>query len=303
MKIQCNVCESAEAMVLCCADEAALCLGCDEKVHSANKLVSKHQRVPLSTSSSQMPNCDICQESAGYFFCLEDRALLCRKCDVAIHTSNSLVSGHQRFLLTGVKVGLEVAESNPPPRNIPSHSHSHSHSNERIARSEVPPPPINKTNAVSSSTNRSLPPVVQARVSDDVSASRLLPPYTGGSATGSSSQWQMDELFELGDGNQIFNFMDNDLCKADSGKLGDSDCSPILRDGDGEFDGDEFMVQVADTYWTVPEMPSPPTASGLHWSKNPRNYADFAAFVPDISSSPLNNRHSNLDISKRRRRF
>ncbi|CAI9303839.1 unnamed protein product [Lactuca saligna] len=103
MKIQCNVCEAAEATVLCCADEAALCWACDEKVHAANKLASKHQRVPLSTSTSQMPKCDICQEAVGYFFCLEDRALLCRKCDIAIHKVNTLVSSHQRFLLTGVK--------------------------------------------------------------------------------------------------------------------------------------------------------------------------------------------------------
>lgn len=61
MKIQCNVCEVAEANVLCCADEAALCWACDEKVHAANKLASKHQRVPLSSSSSHMPKCDICQ--------------------------------------------------------------------------------------------------------------------------------------------------------------------------------------------------------------------------------------------------
>lgn len=61
MKIQCNVCEGAEAKVLCCADEAALCWECDEKVHAANKLANKHPRVPLSTSSSHMPKCDICQ--------------------------------------------------------------------------------------------------------------------------------------------------------------------------------------------------------------------------------------------------
>lgn len=61
MKIQCNVCEAAEANVLCCADEAALCRACDETVHAANKLASKHQRVPLSTSSPQIPKCDICQ--------------------------------------------------------------------------------------------------------------------------------------------------------------------------------------------------------------------------------------------------
>jgi hypothetical protein len=67
MKIQCNVCEAAEANVLCCADEAALCWTCDEKVHAANKLASKHQRIPLSTSSPQMPKCDICQVIILFF--------------------------------------------------------------------------------------------------------------------------------------------------------------------------------------------------------------------------------------------
>jgi len=54
------------------------------------------------------------QEASGYFFCLEDRALLCRDCDVAIHTVNSFVSVHQRFLLTGVQVGLDPADPVPP---------------------------------------------------------------------------------------------------------------------------------------------------------------------------------------------
>lgn len=67
MKIQCNVCEAAEAVVLCCADEAALCWACDEKVHAANKLAGKHQRVPLSVSSSSIPKCDICQVWSFYF--------------------------------------------------------------------------------------------------------------------------------------------------------------------------------------------------------------------------------------------
>ncbi|KAJ0940418.1 putative transcription factor interactor and regulator Znf-B family [Helianthus annuus] len=66
MKIQCNVCESAEAVLLCCADEAALCWSCDEKVHATNKLASKHQRVRLATSTSQMPKCDICQLRSLY---------------------------------------------------------------------------------------------------------------------------------------------------------------------------------------------------------------------------------------------
>ncbi|XP_047342823.1 B-box zinc finger protein 22-like [Impatiens glandulifera] len=113
MKIQCNICEFAEANVLCCADNAALCWSCDNNVHSLNNLASNHHRVPLTDSSSVMPNCDICQETVGHFFCMEDRALFCRKCDVAIHSVNSLVSSHQRYLMTGVKVGsVEVGPSN-----------------------------------------------------------------------------------------------------------------------------------------------------------------------------------------------
>jgi hypothetical protein len=49
------------------------------------------------------------QEKTGYFFCLEDRALLCRSCDVAVHTAGGAhVAAHRRFLVTGVRVGAGV---------------------------------------------------------------------------------------------------------------------------------------------------------------------------------------------------
>jgi len=55
------------------------------------------------------------QEAHAYFFCVEDRALLCRACDVAVHTANAFVSAHRRFLLTGVQVGLQPdAEASDP---------------------------------------------------------------------------------------------------------------------------------------------------------------------------------------------
>jgi hypothetical protein len=162
MKVLCSACEAAEARVLCCADEAALCDRCDRDVHAANRLAEKHQRLPLLSPGSAAPvapppKCDICQvrarerfflvlvrsllfswlrnfglifvdlcspaavqECHAYFFCLEDRALLCRGCDVAVHTANDLVSAHRRFLLTGVQVSLDEQDDCSPDQPEPS---------------------------------------------------------------------------------------------------------------------------------------------------------------------------------------
>ncbi|KAL0307716.1 UNVERIFIED_CONTAM: B-box zinc finger protein 22 [Sesamum calycinum] len=298
MKIQCNVCGVAEANLLCCADEAALCLDCDQKVHAANKLAGKHQRVLLSTSSSQKPKCDICQETTGYFFCLEDRALLCRKCDFAIHTANTLVSRHQRFLLTGVQVGLEATE----PGRTSSSGRTHSHPNEKISGPETRPP-IEGIAPVSSSCQHSKNLPVQASMVGEFSSADL--PFTGGSADGSTSQWQLDEFLGLGDYNQNYNFMDNSSSMADTGRQGDADNSPILQATDQEFEGDECIAQAPDTFWAVPQILSPPTASGLYWPKNSRSQSYSAGmYVPDITSSPVHNfhhHHSYLDSSSLRR--
>ncbi|KAF7836616.1 B-box zinc finger protein 22-like [Senna tora] len=300
MKIQCNVCEAAEAEVLCCADEAALCRQCDEKVHAANKLATKHQRVPLSTSSSQMPKCDICQvsyiyETVGYFFCLEDRALLCRKCDVAIHTANSYVTTHQRFLLTGVRVGLEATE---PVASPPS---TKSQTGGKIS------------DAISSSVSKKVSSIPQSSEYND-----LLPiqvggveefqpikvSYGGGSSAGNISNWPLDEFFGLNEFSQNYNFMDNGPSKADSGKLGDSD-SPVLRTSEEEMENDDCIGWVPDSTWTVPQIPSPPTASGLYWPKESRflSSADNALFVPDICSSHIQPPQKSSTLLKRRRQL
>ncbi|KAG5602648.1 hypothetical protein H5410_034018 [Solanum commersonii] len=127
MKIQCDVCEKAQATVICCADEAALCAKCDIEVHAANKLASKHQRLNLQCLSNKLPPCDICQDKAAFIFCVEDRALFCKDCDEAIHSASSLAKNHQRFLATGIRVALSSScnkeavknqlEPQPPQQN------------------------------------------------------------------------------------------------------------------------------------------------------------------------------------------
>ncbi|KAK6946610.1 B-box-type zinc finger [Dillenia turbinata] len=298
MKIQCNGCDAAEANVLCCADEAALCWACDEKVHAANKLASKHQRVPICTSQSYMPKCDICQETVGYFFCLEDRALLCRKCDVAIHTANAYVSAHQRFLLIGVKVGLEPTEPGPSPS------------------AGKPPSGTKISEMVSGSVPTKIAPIPLAGECNGVSPVKVdglgelgtirMPP-SGGSTNGSFStipHWHLDDFLGLTEFGQNYGHMDNGSSKADSGKLGDSDCSSVLRSSE-EREADECLGQVPEICGSVPQVPSPPTTSGPYWPKNSHFTSDAAVSVPDICFSPLQNRqhcHMNGSNFKRQRR-
>ncbi|KAL7111362.1 hypothetical protein ACP275_05G082000 [Erythranthe tilingii] len=70
MKIQCDACEAAAAEVVCCTEEAALCGGCDLRNHAGNTMATNHPRLPLS--AAVRPRCDTCQETLGWFFCLED---------------------------------------------------------------------------------------------------------------------------------------------------------------------------------------------------------------------------------------
>ncbi|KAF8095501.1 hypothetical protein N665_0331s0020 [Sinapis alba] len=289
MKIQCNVCEAAEAAVLCCADEAALCWSCDEKVHAANKLAEKHQRVPLSvSSSSSIPKCDICQEASGFFFCLQDRALLCRKCDVAIHTVSPHVSAHQRFLLTGIRVGLESIDTGPLTKSSPA-----SNDDKAMETKQFTQPTAQKMDF----DHHQVGLHDETKVSDHISTK--LPFASSGSATG---QWQLEEIFGLTDFDQNYEYMENNgSSKADTSRRGDSDSSSMMQSGeeDGE---DNNNCLGGETSWAVPHIPSPPTASGLNW---PKHFDHNSVFVPDISSStPYTGSSPNQRVGKpRRRRF
>ncbi|XP_019152358.1 PREDICTED: B-box zinc finger protein 20-like [Ipomoea nil] len=180
MKIQCDACHNHEASFYCVADEAALCSACDHRVHHANKLASKHQRFSLlQPPAKQGPLCDICQERNGFFFCQQDRAILCRECDVPIHKANEHTQKHNRFLLTGVKLSTTSAvyssSSSSSSSSSPSSSSSSSSStvalsanspsnlksqNSRIQPAVIPPPAVVSPaihNPLSKPTNK--PPI------------------------------------------------------------------------------------------------------------------------------------------------
>ncbi|ERN14144.1 B-box zinc finger protein 22 [Amborella trichopoda] len=288
MKIQCNVCEIAEAAVMCCADEAALCLSCDEKVHAANKLAGKHQRVSLMNSSSQMPKCDICQETTGFFFCLEDRALLCRKCDVAIHSTSPYVSAHQRFLLTGVKVGLEPAEPISPV--VPNSPSSTKKPNARRSF-EISSSGVNKEQ-------------FSREIGGNGSLALNRVSFSGGQPAECLPSWPLDEILSLPDISQSYGLVYSGSPKADASNFGESNWAPSSYPADEDIGMEEYLFQVPDVKL---KTPSPPTASGIHWQRGlglrscyDHEISNNSVFVPDISYPEQDNYPERIALKRRR---
>ncbi|KAL1211382.1 Zinc finger protein CONSTANS-LIKE 2 [Cardamine amara subsp. amara] len=83
----CDTCRSAACTVYCEADSAYLCTTCDARVHAANRLASRHQRVRV---------CQSCEAAPAAFLCKADAASLCTACDAEIHSANPLARRHQR---------------------------------------------------------------------------------------------------------------------------------------------------------------------------------------------------------------
>ncbi|GLU02852.1 hypothetical protein SLE2022_200850 [Rubroshorea leprosula] len=192
MKIWCDVCDKEEASVFCSADEAALCDGCDRRVHHANKLAGKHLRFSLlHPTHKEFPLCDICQERRAFLFCQEDRAILCRECDLPIHKANEHTQKHNRFLLTGVKLS---ASSSSYPVSSPSNGG---------AETTNPISSMNRPSSISpeafssTSTGKTLPPTNQ-RI-DDI--------YTSDTASISASSFS-EYLMETLPGWRVEDFLE-----------------------------------------------------------------------------------------------
>jgi hypothetical protein len=83
----CEACHASSAVVYCRADAAYLCVNCDGKVHGANKLASRHERVWM---------CEVCELAPAIVTCKADAAALCSSCDSDIHSVNALARRHER---------------------------------------------------------------------------------------------------------------------------------------------------------------------------------------------------------------
>lgn len=83
----CDSCRSAACTVYCRADSAYLCAGCDGRIHAANPVASRHERVWV---------CEACEHAPASVTCKADAASLCAVCDADIHSANPLARRHHR---------------------------------------------------------------------------------------------------------------------------------------------------------------------------------------------------------------
>nr|ADD60697.1 putative heading date 1 protein [Oryza officinalis] len=77
----CDGCRAAPSVVYCRADAAYLCASCDARVHAANCVASRHERVRV---------CEACERAPAALACHADAAALCVACDVQVHSANPL---------------------------------------------------------------------------------------------------------------------------------------------------------------------------------------------------------------------
>lgn len=90
--IPCDYCNQNIAVIFCRADSAKLCLFCDQHVHAANALSSKHHRSQI---------CDGCRSAPASVRCSTDNLVLCRDCDWDAHGSCSVSAAHDRTSVDG----------------------------------------------------------------------------------------------------------------------------------------------------------------------------------------------------------
>ncbi|CAI9109944.1 OLC1v1009887C1 [Oldenlandia corymbosa var. corymbosa] len=99
----CDTCRSAPSTVYCRADSAFLCTGCDSRIHAANKMASRHERVWV---------CEACERAPAAFLCKADAASLCANCDSDIHSANPLARRHHRVPIMPIPATLYGPQGN-----------------------------------------------------------------------------------------------------------------------------------------------------------------------------------------------
>lgn len=143
-------------------------------------------------------------------FCQQDRAILCRECDIPIHKANEHTQKHTRFLLTGVKLSAISTLYSESPSSAESASSSLTN-NASDAVSNIKPqdstiPPTYTPSPVKGTTAQS----TTVTAPDSCEKSSNVQFLSGGNFNGSISTSSISEyLIETLPGWHVEDFLDS----------------------------------------------------------------------------------------------
>ncbi|KAJ4714253.1 B-box zinc finger family protein [Melia azedarach] len=114
MRVICDFCEGAAAVVFCPDYKIALCGSCDLAAHDGK--VCSHMRLSL-VDNGKYPLCEICDRAQAFFHCEKDCISLCINCDALVH-NGARKRAHSRFLVLrqqALRTDVACAQNFPPP--------------------------------------------------------------------------------------------------------------------------------------------------------------------------------------------
>ena len=112
----CDICQESKATLFCSADNAVLCVDCDEEHHTrGNKLMQRHKRVSIAEKPKRFGHCSFHLENTVEFYCSTCMMPICVNCkmigshstpETSTHVFERIGEAYQRAL-------AEAAEPDP----------------------------------------------------------------------------------------------------------------------------------------------------------------------------------------------
>jgi len=104
----CDICQESQAAIYCQADDATLCMDCDDEHHNrGNKLMQRHKRIPVNEKPKRFGNCRSHPDMKVEFFCTVCYTPVCVNCkmigshstpETSIHTLIRISDAYSRAL-------------------------------------------------------------------------------------------------------------------------------------------------------------------------------------------------------------
>ncbi|KAH0790221.1 B-box zinc finger family protein [Histomonas meleagridis] len=111
----CDLCGKNQATIWCVNDSAKLCPKCDTESHKENKILQRHQRIPLSEARSVIEFCPLHGDTRVSYYCPQCQAPVCFKCKMTGTHSKGDAASHPLIpIQTAYSEALEASKQDDP---------------------------------------------------------------------------------------------------------------------------------------------------------------------------------------------